>query len=224
MNPLQLSEFNLRLSPQSMDLLLFAANGLAAQASLLPALIQEQGSYQQLEAARLYAEKAEAEKTQAEPSLGDDGTGTFHPSFEDYQLEAEAAAQEAALQRSFHPAPAPQDEPVTSGETESPAQVLVPQPAQTAYLKSYHAAKNHLEWAEQCRRKEDGGFRVTPLSSEHPDDDYAAVGVLISTAMQHLDESIPNGQIDRTAHAYRALEYGAERLGAWLRKRNVIVA
>lgn len=46
--------------------------------------------------------------------------------------------------------------------------------------------------------------------------DYGQCGHMISTAMIHLDESIPMGQKDRTVAAFRLLQIGAAGMEAWL--------
>ena len=85
--------------------------------------------------------------------------------------------------------------------------------------ESYADALERLRGAEQNRRSGDGTLDVTPGADDAVDDDYAASTTLISTAMGHLDESLPNGQRRRTLSAFAALEYGTRALGAWLGQR-----
>jgi hypothetical protein len=67
--------------------------------------------------------------------------------------------------------------------------------------------KNLLELAEKNRR-EAPSFEASPLPGELPDSDWAPAMNLISAATQHLDESLPTGQRDRTANAGAAMGLG----------------
>lgn len=83
--------------------------------------------------------------------------------------------------------------------------------------KDYAAARDCLDLAENSRRSGDGTLDVSPAAD--PSEDYAACTTLISQAMHHLDEALPNGQRIRTLSAYAALEYGTRALGAYLKPR-----
>ena len=74
-----------------------------------------------------------------------------------------------------------------------------------------------LKVAEDNRRVGDGTFNASP--GQDPDEDYAAATTLITQAMHHLDESIPNGQLIRTKAAFIALSTGCEHLRDWLAPR-----
>lgn len=70
---------------------------------------------------------------------------------------------------------------------------------------------------ESLRRERDMGF--DPTAQGLPD--YASAGLKIQVAMHHLDESIPNGQLERTRAGLRLLNEGTAELTAWLVGRGV---
>ena len=62
--------------------------------------------------------------------------------------------------------------------------------------------------------------RFTPKAVPHPTDpnellDYSTAGMYIDLAKFHLDESLPNGQPQRTAVAIECLGYGLKELLRW---------
>lgn len=59
----------------------------------------------------------------------------------------------------------------------------------------------------------------TPLHYEVRD--YADAGLRIDIGASALNESLPNGQLQRTIVAYNLLREGVEDLGRWLRARGV---
>jgi len=79
---------------------------------------------------------------------------------------------------------------------------------------------HHLELAELNRRKGDGGFNRDPIPGGP---EYATGGTMIDAAIMHLDESIPNGQFDRTYHAFQALRAGVQEMAAFLRAKGIPV-
>jgi hypothetical protein len=88
------------------------------------------------------------------------------------------------------------------------APVLVPASALVAFGRSL------LEKAETARRVGVGDGPIT--QSGEPDGDYAAATLLVSGAMHHLDESLPNRQVERTRAALGALELGTLLLADYL--------
>jgi hypothetical protein len=88
------------------------------------------------------------------------------------------------------------------------APVLVPASALVAFGRSL------LEKAEAARRVGVGDGPIT--QSGEPDGDYAAATLLISGAMHHLDESLPNRQVERTRAALGALQLGTVLLADFL--------
>lgn len=89
---------------------------------------------------------------------------------------------------------------------------------------SLNHAKECLRLAEMCRRQGEGTMSTSPRAGETVDDDYAVATLLISGAMQHLDEALPSGQGDRASTAFTALEEGTRRLRLWLEGRGVFSA
>lgn len=67
-------------------------------------------------------------------------------------------------------------------------------------------------------------FDPAPTPDGDPAGDWAAAGTLISRAMHHLDESIPNGQAIRTNTALGALVLGVDLLKASLERRGLQAA
>ena len=57
------------------------------------------------------------------------------------------------------------------------------------------------------------------VSPKHVDGivDYALAGIWISTGMQHLDESLPNGQRLRSRAALKLILQGAVAMEVWMR-------
>lgn len=55
----------------------------------------------------------------------------------------------------------------------------------------------------------------------HPSGDWGAAGLIIERATHHLNESIPNGQRDRTSAALGALRIGVALLERALDERGV---
>ena len=47
--------------------------------------------------------------------------------------------------------------------------------------------------------------------------DYASAGLKVDLACSHLEESLPNRQLERTSAAYKLLNEGVQELGVWLR-------
>lgn len=88
------------------------------------------------------------------------------------------------------------------------APVLVPAASLVLFGRSL------LDKAEACRRLGVGGVQIT--QSGEPDGDYAAATLLVSGAMHHLDESLPNRQYERTRAALGALQLGALLLADYL--------
>jgi hypothetical protein len=82
-------------------------------------------------------------------------------------------------------------------------------------------ARQLLERAEQQRREGQQTFDAAPLKDQLPSLDWAGAGLLISQAMGHLDEALPNGQKDRTAAALGALRLGVKLLELNLHLRGV---
>ena len=80
-------------------------------------------------------------------------------------------------------------------------------------LETYQAAVSQLASAERNRRAGDG---TLPNPGLPVNADYAACASLIERAMHHLDESLPNAQLERSLSAYLALEYGTRALGRWM--------
>jgi hypothetical protein len=87
--------------------------------------------------------------------------------------------------------------------------------------QSVEAAQQMLAYAEKMRRVGNNTFDASPLKDIHPSGDWAAAGVLVSQAMHHLDESLPSGQLERTAAALGALRIGAQLMQTALGVRNV---
>ena len=87
------------------------------------------------------------------------------------------------------------------------------------YSDNLDEAREHLNAAERVRRSKDGTLDVTPQLHEPVGEDYAAATVLIGLGQQHLDEALPNGQMERVRHAYSALEYGVFALGKFIARR-----
>lgn len=88
------------------------------------------------------------------------------------------------------------------------AAVLVPASALVLFGRSL------LDRAEACRRVGVGDGPIT--QSGEPDGDYAAATLLVSGAMHHLDESLPNRQVERTRAALGALQLGTTLLADYL--------
>lgn len=83
------------------------------------------------------------------------------------------------------------------------------------------AARAMIDAAESLRRESNLGFDPAARPAPSPDTDWAVAGLLIGRAMHHLDESLPNGQKERTMHALGALQIGVELLVAELASRGV---
>lgn len=85
-------------------------------------------------------------------------------------------------------------------------------------------ARAYLDVAESNRRLGDGTLNLNAIGIETEDmeHDYAVSASLISLAMQHLDESIPNGQLVRSTCAFHALEFGTTQLRAWFERREAL--
>lgn len=84
------------------------------------------------------------------------------------------------------------------------------------------AAEMLADTAERFRR-EPTTMNASPLNV-HGVLDYATAAQMITTAMHHLDESIPNGQKERTEQSMTLLRLGATQLGAWLDAKGYQVA
>jgi len=91
------------------------------------------------------------------------------------------------------------------------APVLVPAAALVLFGRSL------IDKAEACRRVGVGEGLNT--QSGEPDGDYAAATLLISGAMHHLDESLPNRQLERTRAALGALQLGTLLLADYLARQ-----
>lgn len=82
-------------------------------------------------------------------------------------------------------------------------------------------------------RREPGTLNVLPLdaatiqkATEHSGVevvDYAESGMCIDTAMHHLNEAIPNGQVKRIEAALLLLRTGVDGLSNWLALKGVSI-
>ncbi len=72
---------------------------------------------------------------------------------------------------------------------------------------------------EASRRLGNGTLNVSwsPTSTI----DYASAGTKIDTAVHHLDEALPNGQLQRSVLAFKLLKLGVAELEAFFAERGV---
>lgn len=102
-----------------------------------------------------------------------------------------------------------------------------PRPVQpaTGDEVTYTPDQRYAILAESQRREACGRLDVhpTPGGVVPKLPDYAESCTRIQRGLQHLDESLPNGQLQRTRYAYLLLRSGVDTLGAWLRDRGVQV-
>ena len=108
---------------------------------------------------------------------------------------------------------------VMRGEMRGGALVDEPKKVRAFDAVTFGDAKAALFAAEQLRRTGDGTLNVVP-PTEDPNQDYSAPLTLIGLALHHLEESLPNGQLERTQHALSALNWGATQLSRWLAERT----
>lgn len=87
------------------------------------------------------------------------------------------------------------------------------------YTQDLAGAREFLNVAERNRRSRDGTLPTTPGPADDPNTDYAAATILIGLGLSHLDEGLPNGQLDRVRPAFGALQYGVRALEAFIAKR-----
>ena len=125
-------------------------------------------------------------------------------------LRLQTQAQLTAANPVPEPASSPQEDPALDHRKER-------------HVETVYSALSSLKLAESARRLGLGSFNPEPLPGEPVDEDYGAVGQLISSAMHHLDEALPSGQRSRASAAYAALRIGTVKLGEWLARRGVRV-
>lgn len=82
-------------------------------------------------------------------------------------------------------------------------------------------AEGYAAAAEDLRRSRSGQLNTVPTAP--PLLDYASAGLKIDLAKHHLDESLPNGQLDRSVAAFKLLRAGVEELAVWLRQQGATV-
>jgi hypothetical protein len=76
--------------------------------------------------------------------------------------------------------------------------------------------------AEQARRAPSGDLDVRPFKTEVTFD-WAAAGIKMDLAKHHLDEALPNGQLQRAQQAFLLMRQGVEELACFLRAKGVEV-
>lgn len=85
--------------------------------------------------------------------------------------------------------------------------------------QAMNIARAMLDHAEAHRRSLTPSFATGPVADPHAD--WAAAGLLIDRAAQHLNESLPGGQTVRTAAALGALLIGVDMLVGAMADRGV---
>lgn len=80
-------------------------------------------------------------------------------------------------------------------------------------------ANNAPKSAEYYRREKNGGFDFIPAM--HPDQDYASAMTRIGRGVQHLEESLPNRQRQRTIHAFNDVQSGCFMMVAWMKRHGL---
>jgi hypothetical protein len=87
---------------------------------------------------------------------------------------------------------------------------------------SEKTARERSSGAEDARRSPSGDLEVLPFKTGVTFD-WGAAGIKIDVAKHHLDESIPNGQMERTQNAFLLMRQGVEELACFLRAKGVKV-
>lgn len=88
--------------------------------------------------------------------------------------------------------------------------------------KMMELANMMLQQAEDNRRVGAGEFQAGPMPGAAVTADWSVAAGIIDRACHHLDESLPNGQRDRTSAALGALLLGAEMLYGACADRGVM--
>jgi hypothetical protein len=92
------------------------------------------------------------------------------------------------------------------------------------FVASFKQGSIAANRAENVRREPNGSLDVSPAQGKefNADEDYATCLQLVTDGMQHLDESLPNGQLARTLSAFVAVRTGVELFRSWLDKRVTV--
>lgn len=73
---------------------------------------------------------------------------------------------------------------------------------------------------ENARRGGDGTLNIHPGAD--PDKDYAAALNFMAMGLSHLEEGLPNGQMERVQLAYASMARGLMILGEFLKERGAV--
>ena len=94
-------------------------------------------------------------------------------------------------------------------------------PAMMSTTAAVLKARELIYKAETLRREPNGSFKPSASVGKHPDSDWGVAAQLIRAAEMHLDESLPNGQKNRSQLALGAMIIGLSLLTRALNERGV---
>lgn len=98
--------------------------------------------------------------------------------------------------------------------------VIIPVKLVTAIALPMAAEPHGEQEALPMRREPNGGFTVTPRSDDNHD--YAEAMAKLESAVAHLREALPNGQLLRTRFAMQQLYNGMAEMTEFLGVRDVL--